>query len=533
MLAPVVAAIWVVPWFVTQDGLTHLYNASIIAASTAGDPAFQPLLRGPLEAAAELGGAPGADRAAPRVLALGGRPDRDERRRCLGFAVGDGLARGRGSSAGAASFAACALAALLGLSFSWLMGFSQLPARAPACSRSRWGSGGRAATTSARAGWPALSALLVLGYFGHLVSLGLTVCALLFLAIVLPTEGRSRWSRLWRTGLCMVAAGGARGDVSSALAAGRADGAEVPAPAEFLSVSGWVGRLGWVDPISVAIKDGLPFTDRDRAGVRGVLAGRLAGAGRALGPGDGLAARVGADGPPSAGPGRRWRRSWCSAACSAPTRSGRGTAITFPSASRCSAWSPWFRRSTSDGRRGRGAGRPGRSWRRVGASDGRRLGLRARLADGRWRRWSPIGPSVGRGQRVATLLTDVRDPVPRQRCCCTPTAGWGSPRTRSSGATTRRGTITSRCSSGPSWSAARLVRAGADRASGAARRRPGAVGAAAGDVSRRDRPGDRLGDRPGARRDHRAVVRAWSTGGRSAGVSASRRPVGSGPRESE
>jgi predicted small integral membrane protein len=36
-----------------------------------------------------------------------------------------------------------------------------------------------------------------------------------------------------------------------------------PAPGEFLSVSGWVGRLGWVDPISVAIKDGLPFTDRE------------------------------------------------------------------------------------------------------------------------------------------------------------------------------------------------------------------------------------------------------------------------------
>jgi hypothetical protein len=35
-----------------------------------------------------------------------------------------------------------------------------------------------------------------------------------------------------------------------------------PAPGDFLSVSGWVGRLGWVDPISVAIKDGLPFTDR-------------------------------------------------------------------------------------------------------------------------------------------------------------------------------------------------------------------------------------------------------------------------------
>src|SRR5437763_16956079 len=36
-LTPAIAAIWSTPWFVTQDGPAHLYNAQIIARS--GDPA--------------------------------------------------------------------------------------------------------------------------------------------------------------------------------------------------------------------------------------------------------------------------------------------------------------------------------------------------------------------------------------------------------------------------------------------------------------------------------------------------------------
>ena len=35
-LAPAVAAIWLVPWFVTQDGPAHVYNAEILASSVGG-----------------------------------------------------------------------------------------------------------------------------------------------------------------------------------------------------------------------------------------------------------------------------------------------------------------------------------------------------------------------------------------------------------------------------------------------------------------------------------------------------------------
>src|SRR5215471_6582901 len=33
LLAPALAAVWMVPWFVTQDGPAHIYNAQILAWS--------------------------------------------------------------------------------------------------------------------------------------------------------------------------------------------------------------------------------------------------------------------------------------------------------------------------------------------------------------------------------------------------------------------------------------------------------------------------------------------------------------------
>ena len=44
--------------------------------------------------------------------------------------------------------------------------------------------------------WLAISILLILGYFGHLVSLGLTVAGLGFLALFAPAhDQQSDWSR--------------------------------------------------------------------------------------------------------------------------------------------------------------------------------------------------------------------------------------------------------------------------------------------------------------------------------------------------
>ena len=77
-LLPALAAIWAVPLFVTQDGPAHLYNAHILAESLAPRFAVPRLLRGALAAAAELGGAPGADGAGRDPAAAGGRPRDDD-----------------------------------------------------------------------------------------------------------------------------------------------------------------------------------------------------------------------------------------------------------------------------------------------------------------------------------------------------------------------------------------------------------------------------------------------------------------------
>ncbi len=259
MLAPVVAAIWAVPWFVTQDGLAHLYNARIINASTAGDPAFRPYYEvhwKPLPNWAGHLALIGLLRvvtpwAADRIVSTAS---------LLGFAAATVWLRSR-VVGGGGSLSARALSALLALSFSWLMGFSsfQLSACLFPITLGVWWKGRDDLRAGRMAG---LSALLVLGYFGHLVSLGLTVCAMLFLAVVLPTGGRSRWSRIWRTGAGMAPLVGLGAMYLRLSRQGGPMAPKFPAPAEFLSVSGWAGRLGWVDPISVAIKDGLPFSDR-------------------------------------------------------------------------------------------------------------------------------------------------------------------------------------------------------------------------------------------------------------------------------
>lgn len=258
LLVPAAAAIWAVPWFVTQDGLTHLYNARIINASTAADPAFSPYyevhwkplpnwaghltLIGLLKVVSPW--------TADRIVMTA---------TLLGFAAATVWLRSR-VVGGRSCLAACALSALLALSFSWLMGFSsfQLAACLFPITLGVWWKGRYGLRAGRMAG---LSALLVLGYFSHLVSLGLTVCALLFLAVVLPTDGPSRWSRLWRTGASMAPLLGLGAMYLRLSRQGGPMEPKFPALEEFLSVSGWVKRLGWVDPISVAVKDGLPFTD--------------------------------------------------------------------------------------------------------------------------------------------------------------------------------------------------------------------------------------------------------------------------------
>ena len=185
-LAPAVAAIWAVPWFVTQDGPAHLYNARIVSESIGGfgplspfgdvyEVRWQPIPNwaGPISLAVLLSWLPAwkADRIITTVT-------------LVGFAAAVFWLRWR--VAGERGLRVVALwSALLAMNFTWLLGFASFMLGAclfPITLGVWWG--GRDTLKAGRMVF--LSFLLALGYFCHLVSLGLTVVGLLVLAVWAP-----------------------------------------------------------------------------------------------------------------------------------------------------------------------------------------------------------------------------------------------------------------------------------------------------------------------------------------------------------
>jgi hypothetical protein len=253
-IAPVVIAIWTVPWFVTQDGPAHIYNARIIA--DARDP------RSPFRDFYEVRWEPLPNWAGHLMLVglVSTLPARAADRVMMTVTFA-GLAASivwlRRRVAGWNGMAGAALlAVLLGLNVTWLFGFQSF--LLGAClfpitlgvwweGRDRLGPGRLAA----------LAALLVVGYFCHLVSLGLTAGGLLLLAILTP--GPHWRSRLVRTALVLLPLV-PLGLIYLSLS--RSGGAMQPAWHELdhpLSPATWIKRLGWVDPISIASREALPF----------------------------------------------------------------------------------------------------------------------------------------------------------------------------------------------------------------------------------------------------------------------------------
>ena len=265
-LTPALAAIWTVPWFVTQDGSAHVYNAQILASS--GDPGsplrdvytiqWRPIPNwvGHLVLASLVATLPAwsADRIMISIT-------------LISFAASILWLRHR--VAGTRHVPAAALlAALLAMNITWLFGFTSflLGACLFAITLGFW--------------WPkrdhlrlgriaGLSALLVLGYFCHLVSLGLTVVGLVVLAVASPLpEGPapSRWRRRFaRLGplaasfLPLIPLGlfylrlAQRAGPLNPLWENLADP---------LTLASWKARLGWADPLTLATKDSLPLTER-------------------------------------------------------------------------------------------------------------------------------------------------------------------------------------------------------------------------------------------------------------------------------
>ena len=256
-LAVPLSAIWAVPWFVTQDGPAHVYNAQILAESF--DPesssrsvytiAWKPIPNwaGHLVLAGLLAQFPAwiADRIMTSIT-------------LAGLAAATLWLRWRVCGSKGLVLAAL-LSALLAMNMAWLLGFTSFligSSMFPITLGVWWQ--GRYRLSFGRIG--VLALLLCLGYFCHLVSLGLTVVGLIVLALAGPVQHvngrpwRYRTARLLQTSISflpLLVLG------YLYLQAARRSG-----PLQPVWENLWGARLGWVDPITLAVKEGLPFTSR-------------------------------------------------------------------------------------------------------------------------------------------------------------------------------------------------------------------------------------------------------------------------------
>ncbi len=264
VLAAPLSAIWAVPWFVTQDGPAHVYNAQILAESfDAASPSrlvytitWKPIPNwmGHLVLAGLVARVPAwiADRimtSATLVL----------------LAAATLWLRWR--VAGAKGLVAAAfLSALLAMNFAWVLGFTSFLLGCclfPITLGVWWE--GRYRLSLGRI--IAVSALLCVGYFCHLVSLGLTAVGLVVLAVTGPVPRPNAGS--WKYGMARLT----RTSISFAplfvlayfyLQAAKRRGPLRPVWEKLSnpwSPDAWRERLGWVDPITLAVKDGMPFTN--------------------------------------------------------------------------------------------------------------------------------------------------------------------------------------------------------------------------------------------------------------------------------
>lgn len=253
-LAPALAAIWGHPAFVTQDGPAHLYNAHILARSfDATSPfreAFQvrweplPNWAGHLTLMGLVSTLPPrvADRAMTTIT-------------LVAFAASVTWLRWRIAGKQGIGLAAI-LAAILSLNVAWLLGFASfmLGACLVPLTLGVWWSGRDEGWSWRRAS--GLAVLTVLGYFCHLVSLGLTSLGLAVLEASTPGGRRKGRATTTVVGLLPLIPLGA---IYVALA--REGGGIAPTwkhLTNVLSPRAWVDQLTWVDPISLARKDYLP-----------------------------------------------------------------------------------------------------------------------------------------------------------------------------------------------------------------------------------------------------------------------------------
>jgi hypothetical protein len=261
-LGPALAAVWWHHGFVTQDGPAHLYNAHVLARSFDESSPFRAYF--------EVRTEPLPNWAGHLVLAflVAALSPRDADRAMttltlVAFAASVVLlrqrVRGREESAASAASGSF-LAVLLALNVTWLLGFSSflLGACLFPMTLAAWWSGRLGGWSSGRA--LRIAVLIVLGYFCHLVSLGLTAVGLVVLEALTPCPDRGR-----RRGRLATTAAGLLPLLPLAavyLVLVRRGGGIAPEWKHLqgiFSVRAWVAQLTWVDPVSLARKDYLPI----------------------------------------------------------------------------------------------------------------------------------------------------------------------------------------------------------------------------------------------------------------------------------
>lgn len=256
---PVLGAIWGIPWFVTQDGPSHLYNTHILGE----------LLKrsSPFHSVYEIRWTPFPNWGGSLVL-LGlveTLPPRVADRMmmslsCVGLAGAVVWLRWqvtgwRGMPIGAA------LAVMMALNVLWLLGFSSFLLGAwlfPITlgfwwSRQEQPGPGLAVT---------LASLLILNYFFHLVSFGLTALGLIILALATPGSGwRARFG--WTiAGLSpLIPLGLLYRKLTRDSGGLRSEWWVLSNPC---SLRSWLTQVSWADPITLAGKARAPFVPLER-----------------------------------------------------------------------------------------------------------------------------------------------------------------------------------------------------------------------------------------------------------------------------
>ena len=251
-LAPSLLAIALTPGFSTQDGPAHIYSARIMNASLwRGSPfaatfrvAWEPMPNWAGHLATMGAVAIWSPEVANRVMTGA---------TLVGFAAAVLWLRWVVAGAEGIELAAV-LAALLAHNVTWLLGFTSflLGGTLAVITLGVWWSGRDRLGLGRTVG---LAILLVLGYFSHPISLGLTLGALGVLVLLTPGPARvvrAGWTTL--AGVPLIPLGLAYRALT------RSGGALEPVWVHVnASVGGVISQVGWVDPLSLAAKTATPF----------------------------------------------------------------------------------------------------------------------------------------------------------------------------------------------------------------------------------------------------------------------------------